>query len=199
MKNTIASLLLLSAIAASAQTHEIFFDDYEKSIWKEVYRISSEEGWFLKNKGVYVVNEIKMSAADTQWGISMAYSIRGLNSSPTRYTYVYGIPILFYDNPQNAPMPREDLEKILAGHVFRDPEKLDRRVTMSAGLFRDEPRIMGAGGKPIFFSGDPPMKTDGIPMGRYIKVTFDKQYLMRISRSVFGTAGLEQAVKDKLP
>lgn len=178
-------ILLLCAITASAQTHEVFFDDYEKKIWKEVYRISSEEGWFLKNKGVYVVRERKISATDTQWEISMAYSVKDLSSAPARYAYVYGIPILIYDYPRTDPMPREELQKVLAGHVFRDPEKQDRRVSMSADLFRDEPQIIGAGGKPILFEGNPPVMTDSPPMGRHIRITFDKQHPMRISRSVF--------------
>jgi hypothetical protein len=88
--------ICLASNSSAQVCSERFFSRYEKIILLDVYMISSANGSFIKDKGVFFIREDTMPNSDILWEISMIYDDLDIkNNSPTVYGYVANVPVLF--------------------------------------------------------------------------------------------------------
>lgn len=185
--NTFSKILILFCIPVfcSAQSkYEKFFNKEEKRALTGLYRVSLEEQWPVKELGVFAIHKNVNDDGSYRWSCSMKFDDDFSGGYPNLYGYIFGIPALIYDKDINTTVPEEELEAVLSGWLYQNPERKDRSMRMTHSFFRDDAPVLNERKQPVMVDFRGPQYMDNQPDGRFYAILFDRNgKVVRISRN----------------
>lgn len=160
-------LLFLPFLLKGQDSSERYFSSTEKQVLKYVYHHAVRHGWYIRNMGIFRIEERALYKGDVLWKIDMIYDESDYKTRPPKqWSYVGVIPVLLFSDASGkieGGIPADTLKRVIADRLYALPDTgpvplpADEDGFRSSATAPDSPARLRPDKLPAFRVQDAPM------------------------------------------